>query len=101
MNMKYADYRKLFSQVAEGMWANAQTALKVAELQKLDTYWYNFYSKPLSLHQRYEFGYWLSFYIYQDLRHAARMAGDTSRVRLLDKAYYSGDWSGLLETGSK
>ena len=101
MNMKYADYRNLFREVAEGIWKNAQTALKVAEQQKLDTYWYNFLKKPLSLHQKYEFGYWLSFYVYQDLRHAARMAGDAARVRTLDKAYYGGDWNSLLETSGK
>ena len=94
--MKYADYRNLFRDAAESMWANAQTALKVAEQQRLDTYWYNFYKKPLSLHQQYEFGYWLAFYIYQDLRHAARLAGDTARARAIDKAYYSGNWNDLL-----
>jgi hypothetical protein len=78
------------------MWTKAQTALKVAAQEGLDTYWYNFYKRPMSLHQRYEYGYWLGFYIYQDLRHRARSNSDTQRVSAVDRAYYGGHWEWLL-----
>jgi hypothetical protein len=50
----------------------------------------------MSLHQRYEYGYWLGFYIYQDLRHQVRMSNDPEKLRRIDRAYYSGDWSSLI-----
>lgn len=101
----YADHRALFRLVAEDMWKKSQTALDVARQEGLDTYWYNFYKRPLSLHQRYEYGYWLGFYIYQDLRHSARMRGDAAWVRDIERAYYAGHWEWLLKakqpTGKK
>jgi hypothetical protein len=94
----YVDHRALFRRVADDMWKKAQTALDVAKQEGLDTYWYNFYKRPLSLHQRYEYGYWLGFYIYQDLRHSARTSGDAARVRDIERAYYAGHWEWLLKT---
>lgn len=96
-NAGYEDYKRLFRKVAEDMWTKAQAALQVAAHEKLNTSWYAFYKKPLSIHQKYEYGYWLSFYIYQDLRHIAREQGDQSRVKQIEKAYYSGDWHQLLK----
>jgi hypothetical protein len=96
-NAGYEDYKRLFRKVAEDMWAKAQDALQVADAEKLNTYWYAFYKKPLSIHQKYEFGYWLSFYIYQDLRYLAREKGDQERIKQIEKAYYSGDWHQLLK----
>lgn len=95
----YADHRNLFRRVSDGMWRKAQTALKVAQQEGLDTYWYNFYQRPMSMHQRYEYGFWLGFYLYQDLRHRARMQGDAGRVRDIERAYYAGHWEWLLTTG--
>lgn len=95
-NFKYADFQKLFEAAATKSWQQGQLALKAAKASGIDTYWYNFYTNPKSLHQRYEFGYWLSFYLYQDLRHQAKLKGDLRRTNLLDKAYYSGNWELLL-----
>ena len=97
----YSDHRVLFRKVAEDMWKRAQLAIRVAEQEGIDTNWYNFYKRPMSLQQRYEFGYWLGFYLYQDLRHQARQANDSEKVRRIDRAYYSGDWSALLPAVKK
>lgn len=91
----YKTYQHLFKRVAEEMWRNAQTALQVAKENKLNTGWYAFYQKPMSLHQKYEFGYWLSFYIYQDLRYEAKLKNDVAKVKQIDKAYYSANWQQL------
>lgn len=99
MNFNYADFQKLFEAAANKSWQQAQLALKIAKASGVDTYWYNFYTLPKSLHQRYEFGYWLSFYLYQDLRYQAKLKGDIRRINLIDKAYYTGNWE-LLLTGS-
>lgn len=93
----YANHRALFRRVAEDMWKKAQAALAVARQEGLDTYWYNFYKRPMSLHQRYEYGYWLGFYIYQDLRHRARLDGDASLVRDIERAYHAGRWEWLIK----
>lgn len=91
----YQSYRDLFKKVADGIWQKAQLALKIAEKEGLNTYWYSFYKKPLSLHQKYEYGYWLTFYIYQDLRHKARIENNLEKVKKLDRTYYSGNWDSL------
>jgi hypothetical protein len=83
------------------MWKKAGMALQVAAQEKIDTFWYNFYKRPMSMHQRYEFGYWLAFYIYQDLRHQARLEQDASKLKRIDKAYYSGQWEQLLQKKAK
>ena len=92
----YGDHRVLFHRVAEDIWKRAQLAIRVAEQEGIDTNWYNFYKRPMSIHQRYEFGYWLGFYIYQDLRHQARLANDADKIKRINRAYYTGDWSSLL-----
>lgn len=91
----YQSYRDLFKKVADGIWQKAQLALKIAAKEGLNTYWYSFYKKPLSLHQKYEYGYWLTFYIYQDLRHKARIENNLEKVKKLDRTYYSGNWDSL------
>lgn len=97
----YASHGELFAEVAGRMWKNAETAVQVAAQEKIDTFWYNFYKRPMSMHQRYEFGYWLAFYIYQDLRHQARLEQDASKLKRIDKAYYSGQWEQLLHKKEK
>lgn len=93
----YKNYQLLFRQVAEAMWKKATFALQIAKQEKINTDWYAFYSKPLSLHQKYEFGYWLAFYIYQDLRYKARVEKREIDVIKIDQAYYSGNWQTLLK----
>jgi hypothetical protein len=48
---------------------------------------------PRTLHERYEFGYWLNFYLYHDMRQYAQVNNKTDLVRKIDKAYYSGNWN--------
>ncbi|RDV17215.1 hypothetical protein DXT99_01535 [Pontibacter diazotrophicus] len=91
----YEDFQALFSSVAENMWARANDAVSVAKKYKVDTSHYAFYMKPHSLHQKYDYGYWLNFYIYQDLRHVAKLKKDKSLLASIDRAYYSGKWKSL------
>ncbi|MBD2723109.1 hypothetical protein IC234_13325 [Hymenobacter sp. BT189] len=89
---EYADFQGLFKGVAEGMWARANEAVAIARKHGLSTSHYAFYQQPHSLHQQYEYGFWLNFYLYQDLRHLARLKNDKALLKTLDKAYYSGNW---------
>lgn len=93
---EYGDLTDLFARATEGIWNRAQQALQVAQLLKLNTDWYAFWQQPRSLHERYEYGYWLNFYIYKDLRQQAEINSQPQLVIALDKAYYGGDWSRLL-----
>ncbi len=88
----HAALQELFTKIAEGQWYRAQQVLQIAEKNGINTSWYNFYKKPHSLHQRYEFGFWLNFYLYQDLRHLAKRNDNKNWIRLIDKAYYGGNW---------
>lgn len=92
----YKTYTNLFDSVANQMWTKAKQALLVADKYKLNTNWYAFYKKPLSLHQKYEYGYWMQFYIYNDLRQDAKRKSDAKQIALFDKAYYSGNWNLIL-----
>ena len=45
---------------------------------------------------KYHFGYWLSFYLYLDLRHLGEMRKDKEFIKLCDQAYFGKGWSQLL-----
>ena len=99
--MKYKDYEKLFRKVADGMWERALSAGKLACSRGVGTFWYGKMMNPLTLRERYHDGWWLQFYIFNDLefriRQQATMSGEDPSSRLADlcKAYYSGDWTSL------
>jgi hypothetical protein len=92
-----ADAQQRFAAVANGMWARAQQAVAIARQQGIETSWYNFYLQPHSLHEKYDFGYWLGFYLYRDLRDHFARHGNKHLLTLLDKAYYSGNWNLLKQ----
>jgi len=92
----YKDFNALFKKVADDMWNNSSLALKVAQKYHINTDWYAFYKHPLSMWQKYDYGYWLAFYIYRDLKYWAKTKGNSSLVTQIDKAYYSGNWGLIL-----
>jgi hypothetical protein len=53
---------------------------------------------PRTLHEKYEFGYWLNFYLYHDMRQIAASNKNADLVKKLNKAYYSGNWK-LISMG--
>jgi hypothetical protein len=83
----------MFKPIAENIWKRAQEAIAVSEKAGVSTHWYNFYKKPRTTHEKYEYGYWLGFYIYHDLRDFYKVQKNTIQLEKLDKAYYSGNWS--------
>jgi hypothetical protein len=85
-----------FRMIANNIWHRAQEAIATAEKEGVTTDWYNFYKKPLSLHQKYDYGYWLNFYIYHDLRHHYKANNNIKQLDKLDRAFYSGNWN-LME----
>ncbi|MBR3932057.1 MAG: hypothetical protein IKJ46_05720, partial [Tidjanibacter sp.] len=83
--------------VRKNMWKQAGKAQKVAEKYHLTTFWYAKMLTPKSPREEYHYGWWLQFYIYKDLEHYFTLQGNTEGLALLHKAYYSGDWSLMVE----
>lgn len=90
---KYKDFVNLEKKVSDGMWKQAEAAIKVAEKNKLNLTWYAKWMRPASVREKYHKGYWLQFYIYRDLKDLFMRQQNSNRLTLLDKAYYSSDWS--------
>lgn len=96
-SISYKGFSTMFKTITEKNWSRALLALKAAEKYNINTYWYSFYKKPHSLQEKYDYSFWLNFYIYQDLRYQARVDNNQQLVSLIDKAYYSGNWTLLLK----
>ena len=50
---------------------------------------------PKSSQEKYNNGYWLAFFIYDDLRKSGERNKDSRFLIQLDKAYFSGDWKAI------
>lgn len=96
-SMKYDDMIHLFETVTENIWKRAMQAIEVADKYNLNTSWYAFWKQPHTLFEKYSYGYWLNFYIYNDLIHIALLNEDQNLARQFMKAYYSGNWNELLK----
>lgn len=94
-HFKYKDFNNLYLAVANHMWKNANDAVKVASEHGLNVNWYSQFMHPLSPREKYNDGYWLSFYLYKDLKYLAELKKDKSFSHILDVAYYSGNWNSL------
>ena len=90
--MKYNDFIDLQSRVSDNMWKNAQDAILVAKSKGLNTTWYALMQQPVSVRQKYHDGFWLQFYLYNDLKDMAMRKGDKNLLHQLDIAYLSGNW---------
>ena len=82
-----------FKQQVEKNWLRAQAGIRFAEAEGLQTHWYNLYKQPRTLQEKYDYSFWLCFYLYRDLRDMYKHSGREDRALLLDKAYYSGHWN--------
>ncbi len=91
----YKSFAKLFSDVSKKIWARSQEITTIAKQQGVSAVWYAFWQQPRSMFERYQYGYWLSFYLYKDMCHVALVKGDKELKHKLDVAYYSGNWSGF------
>ncbi|WP_321376210.1 hypothetical protein [uncultured Draconibacterium sp.] len=95
-NMNYEDYHNLFLNVADDMWEQALLAIKIAQKYNLNTAWYSNLIHPNSIHEKYNYAYWLNFYIHMDLINLANLKNDPDLKYKIKQAYYSQNWSGML-----
>ena len=91
-SMKYEDFVDLESKVSDAMWKNAEKAVEVAKAKKLNTKWYALMLQPKSIRERYHYGFWLQFYLYNDLKDLAGRTNDKALASVIDKAYLQGKW---------
>lgn len=91
-SMKYEDFVDLESKVSDAMWKNAEKAVEVAKTKKLNTKWYALMLQPKSIREHYHYGFWLQFYLYNDLKDLAERTNDKALASVIDKAYLQGKW---------
>ncbi len=91
-SMKDEDFVDLESKVSDAMWKNAEKAVEVAKTKKLNTKWYALMLQPKSIRERYHYGFWLQFYLYNDLKDLAERTNDKALASVIDKAYLQGKW---------
>lgn len=87
----------LFEESANMIWQQAETAIEVAKQCNINYKWYAQYLHPKSLNQKYQFGYWLQFYLFNDLLDLARQTNKKEWEFEIVNAYFSGDWKELLK----
>ncbi len=92
----YRDYTKMMKRMSDEIWERAQTAVRVAHKYGLNTSWYAWWIEALSMREKYHRGYWLQYYLFQDLMNYGLRTGDKDLQQKLVVAYCSGNWKSLL-----
>jgi len=100
-NFTYKQYKALQEIISNTMWQRAQAAISVAKKYGLNLDWYARLVNQTSMHLKYSNGYWLQFYIYQDLLHHFTQLNNQTLIQQLHKAYYGADWSLLLKENKR
>ncbi len=90
--MKYADYHRVYLQMSDAMWRNAENALAVAKKYGLNTDWYSHFTHPKSAREKYHNGFWLSFYVYRDMSKMAMLMKNEILLKKIKKAQFSSNW---------
>ena len=88
---EYSDFNNLYKKIASDLWSKAESFMKLAEDKRVNTKWYAQLMNPKSDREKYHNGYWLSFYLYKDLKQLASIKADQELDREIDLLYYS--WS--------
>ena len=89
----YKQLNKSFAKLTNQIWQRALTVKQIAEKQGVNTNWYAFWQQPRTASEKYQYGYWLTFYLYKDMCHQALLKGNNALKKKLDVAYYSGNWA--------
>lgn len=96
-DFKYSDYTGLMEKIADDMWKNAQTAIKVADQYNLNTNWYAKLKQAHSAREKYNNGYWLQYYLFKDLQHHCYRTKNKKALKEITVAYFSSNWQTLLQ----
>ncbi len=91
--MNYSDMRALYDMMADEMWRNAMEGKAVARAHGVNTDWYAIYAQQRSQREKYNNGFWLSYYIYRDMMAKAKYENNSKLQKEIQKAYFSSDWT--------
>lgn len=94
--MKYKDFKDIYKKMANLLFLNSKTGVKVAKKYGLNPENYSFLMHPKSLREKYHNGYWLSFYIYHDLLKYAKLKKDKILDKNIKNAFHVTNWGSLL-----
>lgn len=84
---------KLFEQSAEQSWQHAMAAVNAAKSANINYNWYAQYLHPKNLNEKYQYAWWLQFYLFSDfLELAKREKNDVLKEKAV-QAYFSREWS--------
>jgi len=97
----YKAMNRLFKKLTDELWTKSQHVTQLARSMGVNDNWYAFWQQPRTMYERYQYAYWLTFYLYRDMKHMAQLKNEVETVNLLDKAYYSGIWPKKLSFSTK
>ena len=84
--LSYSDLNKIHSKVADIQLSKAKEFSGLAEKEGLNTNWYSFLKSSRDTREKYNNGYWLSYYLYRDLINLYKEDGD--EIRSINQKYF-------------
>jgi hypothetical protein len=86
----------LFEPAAEQSWQHAVAAVNAAKSANINYKWDTQYLHPKSLNEKYQYAWWLQFYLFTDFLELAEREDNTALRKEIIKAYFQKDWERLL-----
>lgn len=93
--VNYEFVTETFKNITENLWNQAEVIIEIAKKMNINTNWYSFMKQPRTLFEKYQYGFWLSFYIFKDMIYLADLKDNQKLKKELYRAYYSGNWTKL------
>ncbi len=94
--MNASGMSSLFEQSANKSWDQAMRTIEVAKQLNINYKWYAQMLHPKSLNEKYQFSYWLQFYLFTDFCALAEKTKDEKLKKRVIQAYFQQNWDILL-----
>lgn len=91
--LDYTGMDKIFTNLAGKMWNRCMETSAVAAAVGINPQWYSFWNQPRTVAEKYQYGWFLNFYLYRDMCDKALKSGDKDLKLQIERAYYSGKWN--------
>jgi len=88
----------LFEQAAEQSWQHAMEAVNAAKSANINYKWYARYLHPKSINEKYQYAWWLQFYLFSDFLEMAERNNNAALRKEIIKAYFQKNWEGLIKS---
>lgn len=90
--MNYASMSALFEKSANALWFQAEEAIEAAKKYGINYKWYAPFLHPKSLNEKYQFGYWVQFYLFFDFCELAKKTKNKELREKAVRAYFTQNW---------